>query len=352
MGRVTIRTVAEDAGVSIATVSRVLAGADTVAPDLRRAVQDSVRRLGYARNTIASALRSSKTRTIGMVLPEIANPFITDLVQEVEEALHARGFQLLLCNAHQDVDREREALQSLLGQQVDGLIISPVHAAGSLEAVQAAARERPLVQVDQRIEGLDADWVGVDDERGIRLALEHLAAQGVRTVGFVGARETDSSAAARHQAFRRLCRELELSTPAAGVRLGEYSASFGRSAMKEMLEQDAVPDALVCGADVIAIGVLQTCHRAGVRVPEDVLVTGFDDIEFADLCTPRLTTVRQPLPAIARQAVRLLLEEGQEASARLALAPELTVRESTGSLREDPAPKAAAGAGPREQERQ
>lgn len=331
MEKVTIRTVAEDAGVSIATVSRVLAGAETVAPGLRRAVQSSVRKLGYSRNTIASALRSSKTRTIGMVLPEIANPFNTDLVQEVEDALHARGFQLLLCNAHQDVDREREALQSLLGQQVDGLIISPVETVGSMEAVRAAALERPLVQVDQRIDGLDADWVGVDDEQGIRLALEHLLEQGVRSVGFIGARESDSSGAARHQAFRGLCRQLNLSISEDWIQLGEYSASFGRNAMSLMVEQEVLPDALVCGADIIAIGVLQTCLGAGISVPKDLLITGFDDIEFADLCTPRLTTVRQPLQAIARQAVRLLLDDGHEAAARLALAPEMALRESTGT---------------------
>lgn len=330
MERVTIRTVADDAGVSIATVSRVLAGAETVDPAMRRAVQLSVRKLGYSRNTIASALRSSKTRTIGMVLPEIANPFNTDLVQEVEEALHARGFQLLLCNAHQDIDREREALQSLLGQQVDGLIVSPVDATGSMEAVQAAARARPLVQVDQRIEGLDADWVGVDDERGIRQVLQHLLEQGVESVGFIGARETDSSGAARHQAFRRLCRQFQLSFSENWVLLGEYSASFGRSAMASIAERGVLPDALVCGADIIAIGVLQTCHRSGIQVPNNLQVTGFDDIEFADLCTPRLTTVRQPLEAMARQAVRLLLEDRDEASVRLALAPEMTLRESTG----------------------
>lgn len=329
MSRVTIRTVAEDAGVSIATVSRVLAGAGSVAPDLRRAVEQSARKLGYARNSIASALRSSKTRTIGMVVPEIANPFITELVQEVEDALHAQGFQLLLCSAHRDPGREREALGSLIGQQVDGLIISPVDSSASTDAVRNAAAARPLVQVDQRIDGLEADWIGVDDEQGIRLVLRHLKGQGAQSAGFLGGRETDSSAVTRYQAFKKLCGELGLAVAEGHIRLGDYSTSFGRQAMAELAEQSQLPDALVAGADVIAIGALQTCYRMGLKVPESLLVTGFDDIEFADMCAPRLTTVRQPVEDIARQAVRLLLDGDQGATVRLALAPTLAVRESS-----------------------
>jgi LacI family transcriptional regulator len=329
MSRVTIRTVAEDAGVSIATVSRVLAGTGSVAPDLRRAVEQSARKLGYARNSIASALRSSKTRTIGMVVPEIANPFNTELVQEVEDALHAQGFQLLLCSAHQDPGREREALGSLIRQQVDGLIISPVDSSASIDAVRDAATARPLVQVDQRIDGLEADWIGVDDEQGIHLVLRHVKDQGGQSAGFLGGRETDSSAVTRHQAFRKLCGELGLAVAEDHIRLGDYSTSFGRRAMAELAQQGQLPDALVCGADVIAIGALQTCYRIGLKVPESLLLTGFDDIEFADMCAPRLTTVRQPIRDIARQAVRLLLDGDQRAKVRLALAPALAVRESS-----------------------
>ncbi|WP_426976939.1 LacI family DNA-binding transcriptional regulator [Pseudarthrobacter sp. O4] len=329
MSKVTIHTVAEHAGVSIATVSRALAGSDTVAPELRQAVERSARKLGYVRNNIASALRSSKTRTVGMVVPEIANPFITELVQEVEDALRVRGFQLLLCSAHQDPAGENEALQSLIARQIDGIIISPVNAATSMTAVKAAAATKRLVQVDQRIDGLDAHWIGVDDEQGIRLVLRHLKDQGVNSAGFVSAREADSSSVTRYQAFRQLCGEMGITVAEEHVRLGDYSASFGRRAMTELVEQGGLPDSLVCGADVIAIGALQTCYRTGLKVPDSLLLTGFDDIEFADLCAPRLTTVRQPLRAIARQAVKLLLDDDQETTVRLALAPRLVVRESS-----------------------
>ncbi|MFL4476474.1 LacI family DNA-binding transcriptional regulator [Paeniglutamicibacter sp. MACA_103] len=334
MDKVTIKTVAEHAGVSIATVSRAMSGSTTVAPELRKAVESSARTLGYARNSIASALRSSKTQTVGMVVPEIANPFVTDLVQEVEDALHAAGYQLLLCNAHQDPVREREALASLIARQVDGLIISPVDSVDSLAGVRWATENLRLVQVDQRIEGLEADWVGVDDEQGMRLVLEHLAAQGIRSAAFIGSIATDSSSMARLDSFRKFCQELHISIDPDHIKLGDYTASFGREATTALAANGALPDALVCAADIIAIGALQTCHQQGIGVPSSLMVTGFDDIEFADLCTPQLTTVRQPLKAIAQQAVKLVLTDHvpHEATARTALSARLVERHSTGQL--------------------
>ena len=236
MEKITIKTVAAHAGVSIATVSRALAGSTTVAPELRKAVELSAQELGYARNSIASALRSSKTRTVGMVVPEIANPFVTELVQQVEEALHAAGYQLLLCNAHQDPARENEALQSLIARQVDGLIVSPVDSVGSMEGVRSAAGSLRLVQVDQRIEGLDADWVGVDDEQGIRLILKHLAGLGIRSAAFIGSIEADSSSVVRLRTFREFSRELGISVDPGHIMLGDYSASFGREATKALIK--------------------------------------------------------------------------------------------------------------------
>jgi LacI family transcriptional regulator len=331
MEKVTIKTVAADAGVSMSTVSRALAGSTTVDPELRKAVVQSAQKLGYARNSIASALRSSKTRSVGMVVPEIANPFVTDLVQEVEDALHTAGYQLLLCNSHQDPVREREALTSLISRQVDGLIISPVDSVDSMEGVRTAASSTRLVQIDQRIEGLDADWVGVDDEQGIRLILEHLASMGAQSAGFVSSIEADSSSSSRLRAFHRICSELGITVNPANVRLGTYSASFGRQATKALIDGGNLPDALVCGADIIAIGALQICHERGISVPDSLSVTGFDDIEFATLCTPQLTTVRQPLKAMAKQAVQLVLadRDSVEATTKSAFSPRLVERRST-----------------------
>ena len=332
VSKVTIKTVAEHAGVSTATVSRALSGTGLVSPELQRAVNNAAQKLGYSGNTVARALRSSRTDAVGMVIPEISNPFMTDLVQEVEQALHQYGIQLLLCNSRQDAAREREALNSLIGRQVDGLIVCPVDVKSSFAAVEAASRSLPVVQVDQRIEGLNADWVGVDDETAMHLVVEHLSAMGVSSAAFAGSTENDSSSSARLKAFLTHAEAAGITVATEHILLDRYSVECGRKSMKHLLRSGPLPEALVCAADIIAIGALQTCHTEGITIPEGLVITGFDDIEFADLCTPRLTTVRQPLHAIAKHAVDILRsahEDTDHAAVRLALAPTLVVRESS-----------------------
>lgn len=332
MSKVTIKTVAEHAGVSTATVSRALSGTGIVSPELLRAVTDAAEKLGYSGNTVASALRSSRTNAVGMVIPEIANPFMTDLVQEIEQALHSNGIQLLLCNSRQNPARERDALTSLIARRVDGLIVCPVDATSSFAAVQAASRSVPVVQVDQRIDGLDADWVGINDETAMRLIVDHLSSLGVSSAAFIGSKENDSSSRIRLDSFLAYAASAGIEVAKEHIFLDRYSVICGRESLKQLINSGPLPDALVCTADVIAVGALQTCHLEKISVPEDLIITGFDDIEFANLCTPPLTTVRQPLKAIAKHAVDILRAsqtEQDHASVQLALSPTLVVRESS-----------------------
>lgn len=332
MGRVTIRDVAELAQVSTATVSRALSGAKPVSP----AVVDQVRRaadeLGYAGNGIASALRRSRTDTVGMVVPSIANPFFTGLVEHVEHALQDAGRQLFLCSSRSDPELEAQRLRSLVARQVDGIIISPVHGSLSTTAVRRAADELPLVQVDRYVTGVDSDWVGVDDDAALELVMEHLADRGVRSAAFVSSQLTNSSTELRVAGFHRHAERLGIAVRERDVLLGEYSIEWGRQAALALLAAGPRPDAVVCADDLIALGMLQACATAGVDVPRDLLVTGFDDIPFAALSHPPLTTVRQPQAEIAAEAVRLLsrvLGAEEAPPARVALRPSLTIRSST-----------------------
>lgn len=331
MGRVTIRDVAERAGVSTATVSRALSGARPVSPTVLETVTRAADDLGYSGNGIASALRRSRTDTVGMVVPSIANPFFTALVEGVEHALQQAGRQLFLCSSRSDPDLEAQRLRSLVARQVDGIVISPVHGIRSREALAWATDQLPLVQVDRYVAGVDSDWVGVDDDVALRLVVDHLADRGVTSAAFVSSTLTNSSTELRVAGFQE--HTARRGVAVRDVLLGEYSIAWGRDAMQRLVAAGPLPDAVVCADDLIALGVLQACAAAGVAVPGDVLVTGFDDIPYAALSDPPLTTVRQPQDDIAEEAVRLLsaaLGPHRAPPARAALAPSLVVRASTG----------------------
>ncbi|MEI4271579.1 LacI family DNA-binding transcriptional regulator [Klenkia sp. LSe6-5] len=327
----TIRDVAERAGVSTATVSRALSGARPVSPAVLEQVTRAAGDLGYSANGIASALRRSRTDTVGMVVPSIANPFFTALVEGVEHALQQAGRQLFLCSSRSDPALEAQRLRSLVARQVDGIIISPVHGVRSHDAVSWAAGQLPLVQVDRYVAGVDSDWVGVDDHLALRLVVDHLADLGVRTAAFVSSTLTNSSTELRVAGFQEHTARRGVAVDQ--VLLGEYSIDWGREAMRRLLAAGPLPDAVACADDLIALGVLQVCAETGVSVPADLLVTGFDDIPYAALSDPPLTTVRQPQDRIAGEAVRLLsaaLGPDRAPPARSALAPSLVVRSSTG----------------------
>ncbi|PSK99937.1 LacI family transcriptional regulator [Murinocardiopsis flavida] len=331
MHQVTIALVAERAGVSTATVSRALSGSRPVSAESRRRVDRAAQELGYSGNSIASALRRSRTDTVGMVVPSIANPFFTSLVESVEHALHQEGMQLLLCDSRQDPAIEGAHLKALAARQVDGIIISPCHGTRSRAAIEATMAATPLVQLDRHVAGTDTDWVGVDDHQAMRLVMEHLAERGVRSAAFISSTLTNSSTELRLSGFRTQADRLGVATRDAWILLGEYSMQWGRSAANDLLASGPRPDAIVCADDLIALGALRSCRENGVRVPDDIKVTGFDDIDFSSLFEPALTTIDQPRERIAAEAVRLLANAAETGgtAAHIALAPALRIRDST-----------------------
>ncbi|WP_409236302.1 LacI family DNA-binding transcriptional regulator [Streptomyces sp. PA5.6] len=331
MADVTLRDVARASGCSVATVSRVLAGTRPVGAETARRVREAAETLGYRPNHAARALRSRSTGTVGLVLPQITNPFYPTLVRELTHALHAGGRAVLLADCDDDPVAEAEYIADLLGRQVDALLVIPAHEERSRDAVAAAAARVPLVLMDRGCGPAVADSVAVDNTAGMALVLGHLAATGRRRVCFLGATGTASAAAERRAAYAAGAAALDPGAPDR-VALGDFSVEWGRAAVDEVWP--ARPDALVCANDLIAIGALQRLQQLGVDVPGEVAVTGFDDIPMAALSAPGITTVRQPVAELAAEAARLLgrrLAGGEGGSPRQAirLAPELVVRESS-----------------------
>jgi LacI family transcriptional regulator len=332
MARSTIEDVARLAGVSTATVSRVLTGSVPVSAELRMKVQSAADDLEYSVNVTARALRRDRTSAVGMILPDLSNPFFTLLVDGIERRIQPLGMSLLLCSSHNDSDLEARRVRSLQGSQVEVLIVAPVHVLDSGKTLRTVQRQLPLIQLDQFADDVESDWVGIDEERGMRMMLEHLAAEGVRTASYIGAVLTDSSARARYQAARAVAADLGIELSGDKRLLGTFSVDWGRHAAG-LIASGALPDAVVCGADVIAFGVLEGFDSLGIRVPEDVLVTGFDDIALSSHPRLSITTVRQPIDEIAENVVEILseiLSGAQDRPVRqVPIEPELIVRSSS-----------------------
>jgi LacI family transcriptional regulator len=264
-----------------------------------------------------------------MVVPDITNPFFPAVVKAVEDALHSSGISLFLCDANDSPEIEADRLAALLARNVDAIIISPVDAVKSRPAVAAAAKRVNLVQVDRYV-AVDTDIVLFDDSRGIQMVVEHLASQGCASFAFVTTTKRSSMAMERLEAYVRSVRPIDR-VSARRVLAGDLTIAWGAEAGAR-LSADGCPEAVVCANDLIALGVLRSFSRLGIRVPDDVAVTGYDNLALAEVVEPGLTSVAPPLEPLGREAVRFATSprDSPGSSCRtLLLIPELIVRDST-----------------------
>jgi LacI family transcriptional regulator len=325
--RPTVAEVARLAGVSQATVSRTLNGIRDVDPELQTRVLDAAAELGYRVNLLGRALRQRRTATAGLLVPDLENPFFSGLAQHLARAFAAPGIDLMVASADSSLETEERGVRSFVGRQVDALVVIPVHEVDSGPNIHLATSAVATVQLDRRVPGTAAHFVGVDNRRGMRLVHEHLATLDLdrQPVVYVGARPESSSAHERLDAFTRLY------GTDAPVLLGSFDLAWGQAAAERLVESGWRAATVVTAADVIAVGLMHRLQSLGHRVPEDFRVIGFDGIGVATrLANPDLTTVRQPVERIA-QAVRTLVESGSNTATPVLrrLRPTLTVGRSS-----------------------
>ena len=327
---VTSHEVARLAGVSQATVSRVLRGSSRVTEATRARVQVAATTLGYQPNAAARAMRSRRTGVVGIVVDRITNPFYPQLLDELGRSLEDGGLQLILWDASHG-DGERAALDALEQRLIDGLLFTTVTSpAPHVEA--AIAGGAPVVLLNRNLRGVASDLVDTDNAGGAFAVARYLAEHGRRHVALVGGPDATSTARERQAGFLAGVAEYDLELPAARVRPGDFSHASGVAALTELLGQDAAPDAVFCVNDLTAMGVLDAARQHGVRVPDDCWVVGFDDIEMAGWPAYDLTTAHQPVRAMAQEGIALLLRRLSEPAAEpehRRLATGLVVRGST-----------------------
>lgn len=333
-----IRDVALRAGVAVGTVSNVLNRPDQVSEATRVRVLDAIAELGFVRNETARQLRAGSSRTVGLVVLDMSNPFFTDVARGVEEIVDAAGLSLILCNTDDQPARERTHLTALAEQRVQGVLITPT---AELSDEIAALRERgvPVVLVDRRAPDGDSCAVSTDDVLGGRLAAEHLLERGHRRIAFIGGASGLPQVQERHAGVVEAVSEqqdaqLTVFSPA------ELTVAGGREAAARIVGVPAGrrPTAAVCANDLIALGVLQEMVRHDVRVPDEFAIVGYDDIDFAAAAAVPLTSVSKPRQELGRRAAELLLDEGNpnHVHQQPVFEPVLVVRESSMTRRPGP----------------
>lgn len=332
--RVTIREVARLAQVSLGTVSNVLNNPNLVAPTTRARVLGAIEETGFVRSTAAHQLRVGKSRTVGVVLLDIANPFFAEMVRGAERVLRDQGYVLMVCSSDESTDREHSYLRVLEEHRVDGLLIAPVER--DLKRVAAlAGRGIPTVLLDRDPGSLDLCSVAVDDVRGGELAAGHLLDLGHRVIGFVNGPSSIRQCADRREGARRALRRggRKPSVVMREISMSALTVEQGEQAVSALLACDPRPTAVMCANDLLALGVLRGLTAAGVKVPGQMALVGYDDVTFASMLSPSLTSVRQPKYELGASAAQLLLEETSELSTHqhrsVRFEPELVVRASS-----------------------
>ena len=332
---VSIREVALHAGVSIATVSNVLNRPEIVAVATRDRVNAAIEDLGFTRNESARQLRAGRSRTIGLVVLDVANPFFTDLARGVEDEAAKAGLAVILCNSDDQENKEKRYLDLLEEHRVAGVLITPVDGAGSRLA-KLQERGTPVVLVDSRSPYRGQCSVAVDDVLGGDLAITHLLTTGHERIAYVSGPAGIRQVVDRHEgALRALAREGRRPESLQVINVGSLNVASGQAAGADIAALPAPdrPTAVFCSNDLIALGFLQEMTRNRIRVPEDISIVGYDDIDFAAAAAVPLTSVRQPRHQLGRTAARMLVEESladeTHQHQQVIFEPQLVVRQST-----------------------
>lgn len=328
--RVTMADVAREAGVSSMTVSRVINNKGDVSAETRQRVHAVIERLGYRPSGIARGLATRRTGTLGLVVPDVANPFFSDVARGVEHVAYAEGYNVFLCNTEEDPERELAVLRSLEEKRVDGLVLCSSRL--DEEELRAVVSRHPtVVLVNRRLEGRSVRSVLVDDEAGGRLATQLLLEAGHQTVGFLAGPRISHSGRQRTKGYQVTLAEAGLAHNGAWVRHCVPMVEGGQQVARALLKAHPQMTALLCYNDLVAVGALQACAELGRRVPDDVAVVGYDDIPLAALVTPALTTCRVPRYDLGTRTVWLLLDQIHGCSdgcEEVLMRPELVVRDS------------------------
>ena len=331
MTRVGMTEVAAQAGVSVTTVSHVLSGRRPVAESTKTRVLQVIERLGYQPNTLAQGLATGRTMTIGLMVPDLTNPFYPMVLRGLDDVLVPVGYHAIVYNTDGTHEQEIAFFRSMATRNVDGVVVASFQLAR--RDFLAHGKTMPLVRLGGApFDAELGDLVRSDDEGGMAQAVRHLLERGSRRVAYIGGARHAGPSDLREMGYRRALAEVDRAVDEALVIRGDFTRDAGREAAEILLNRPERPDAIACANDLIAIGVLDAARKLGLGVPGEFAVTGYDDIDAASLVTPALTTVVNPARQVGRACgealLRQLTADEKEPSRELVIANSLVRRES------------------------
>jgi LacI family transcriptional regulator len=325
-----LRDVAQLAHVSVGTVSNVLNRPSVVSPETLERVQKAITELGFVPNGFARHLRSGFSRTIGLVVPDVANPFFTEVARGVEDAASRRDYAVFLCNSDESTTKEEKYLNALVAQQVRGVLITPADSKPQRLDI-LLDRGIAVTLLDRESKNRNRCSVSVDDIRGGEIAIEHLASLGHKVIAWVNGPESIPQCADRGLGVARAANEKNVTIKT--IRVPLMNSDQGAAAVKAFLALEELPTAIFCANDLLALGVMPALLSEGIKIPDQVSIIGYDDIAFAPSAAVPLTSISQPAYQLGVAAAELLLAECEEAAMhshqQVRFQPRLALRQST-----------------------
>lgn len=326
----TILDVAEKAGVSRSTVSRVLTNSGRVDPETKQKVLAAMKELNYQPSQVARNLRRKETNLIAVLIPCISNPFFGSLVQGMEEVAVKKGYHVILCNTGEDPVRQMEYLQMLERKQVDGVILTSLR--NPLGEVRSYLQHGPIVLASEYVEDNSLPAVVIDNIKAAERVTEHLILKGHKRIGFINGPEHIILCRDRQKGYIQMMENYEISVSHDLITCSDFTIEGGFACAKQLLALEEKPSAIFAANDEMAVGVIQAVQEQGLRVPQDVAVVGFDNVQVSKVVQPNLTTIDQPIFQLGVKSMELLMScldgdvlEGK----RIVLEANLCIREST-----------------------
>lgn len=331
----TIKDVARIAGVSVKTVSRVINNSKNVRPEMREKVLAAIKTVGYQPNAIARSLRVKKSFTIGVIIADITNSFYSTIVRGIEDVAVSKNYSVIIANSDEVLKKEKLYTRVFVEKQVEGMIIVP--ASGSQKYLENLLGRLPIIFVDRYPEGITAPVVKVENEKGAYELTRHLLDHGHQEIAYIGFGYGGSltTAEERFTGFKKALKERGLEPKEDFIKTENKTVLDAYRATQEVLKESRRPQAIFASNNLMVLGALRALSHAGLEVPRDIALVGFDDFEMADTCRPRLTVVSQPAYSLGREAALLLfrrMENLDTVPEEVVLSVEIIIRESCGCL--------------------